>query len=154
MGRLEDLIRQSDELVGKLRAANTAVRQSEDIATQAQASLTEAVHILRSRKDDYNRLHAEYQHLQGLITSERQQQARVRAQSPTPSGPRQLPIVTAGRDRFYFDERLSEFRDVNNPHRSFALNSDEGQALFAIYVNTMVARARHTRAGGYPARGA
>ncbi len=53
----------------------------------------------------------------------------------------QLPILKVpGGASFFFDARLSEFRDTTNPHRSFPLKSDEGQHLFAMFVNQQARR--------------
>ena len=154
MSVLEDLIRQSDALVSKLRSANDLVRRAEDIVTQTQAGLTEAVRILRSRKDDYNRLHEDYQLLQRRISAARTEYARTHSTpqyenfgplsgedqawlrerlAPPPSPPRlmqqarALPTVRG----YFYDARLQEFRKVNNPHIVVSAGSVEGQRLYA-----------------------
>ncbi len=66
---------------------------------------------------------------------------RARERQQRPAQTRALPTLRVPNGAsFYFDERLQEFRDTTNPHRSFPLKSDEGQHLFAMFVNQQARR--------------
>ncbi|HTT74279.1 MAG TPA: hypothetical protein VMG99_09105 [Thermoplasmata archaeon] len=86
MGRVEALVRQSDELAAKLRSANTAVQAAQRAAEAAQQGLTTAVRALRSRMDEYNALHRRYRDLNGELLRARQaaQAERVRTNARGP----------------------------------------------------------------------
>jgi hypothetical protein len=42
---------------------------------------------------------------------------------------RQLPIIKVGAIDYFFDFRLSQLRQVDNPHRFINLNSDERKTI-------------------------
>ena len=42
-------------------------------------------------------------------------------------GPRQLPMVFLHGVYYYVDERLKQFREINNPHNFIAFDSEAGQ---------------------------
>ena len=48
------------------------------------------------------------------------------------ASPRELPIVHIGEKHYYFDRRLSQLRNVNNPHDFKELNETEYLAIAAI----------------------
>ena len=102
MGRLEELIRRSDEIAGKLRFAHQAVRQAQGNAEAAQAKLTEAVRALRARKDEFDALLTRYKAIQTEVDGARQQYARLHSTSKAIDfGP------LSQEDRLWLDQRLA-----------------------------------------------
>ena len=51
-------------------------------------------------------------------------------------GPRRLPVVCFGQIEYFVDERLREFRRVNNPYRRVVFDSAKGiRMLRGFYVD-------------------